>query len=65
MDSLPSPTPIYTVDLLAARLLISARSAYDLIRQGQISYNCLGKKNYRVTEADVVEYLDRTKVRAA
>ncbi|TPG66095.1 helix-turn-helix domain-containing protein [Hymenobacter nivis] len=67
--ALPAPlspkATVFTVEKLAEVLCISTRSAYELIRQGLINYNCLGKKNYRVTEADVVDYLESTKVRAA
>ncbi len=47
---------IYSVETLALRLDISTRSAYELIRTGQIRYVCPGKKNYRITEKAVREY---------
>jgi hypothetical protein len=43
--------------LLTERLDISYRSACDLITEGRIRYACCGKKNYRVTELAVREYL--------
>jgi excisionase family DNA binding protein len=48
---------VYTVAELAARLKISARSAYDLIRNGEIAYCCAGSKNYRVGELAVQHFL--------
>ena len=47
----------YSVKTLATRLDISERTAYDLIRNGDIRYVCAGKKNYRVSEAAVAEFL--------
>lgn len=48
---------VYTVTELAARLRISERSAYDLIRKGEIAYACCGAKNYRVGEPAVQRFL--------
>ncbi len=48
---------VYTVTELAARLRISERSAYDLIRNGEIAYACCGAKNYRVGEPAVRRFL--------
>jgi excisionase family DNA binding protein len=48
---------VYTVAELALRLKISARSAYDLIRNGEIAYACCGAKNYRVGEPAVRHFL--------
>lgn len=48
---------VYTVAELAARLKISQRSAYDLIRNGEIAYCCAGTKNYRVGEPAVQHFL--------
>jgi excisionase family DNA binding protein len=47
---------VYTVAELAARLRISERSAYDLIRKGEIAYCCCGSKNYRVGEPAVQRF---------
>lgn len=47
---------VYTVTELAARLKISERSAYDLIRKGEIDYCCCGAKNYRVGEPAVQRF---------
>lgn len=43
--------------LLTQRLDISERSAYELLRTGELRYTCAGKKNYRVSERAVREYL--------
>ena len=43
--------------LLTRRLRISERTAYDLVREGKIRYTCAGKKNYRVSELAVREFL--------
>ena len=43
--------------LLAQRLRISERTAYELLREGKIRYSCAGKKNYRVSELAVREFL--------
>jgi excisionase family DNA binding protein len=48
---------VYTVAELAARLKISERRAYDLIRNGEIAYCCAGSKNYRVGEPAVQHFL--------
>jgi excisionase family DNA binding protein len=48
---------VYTVTELAARLRISERSAYDLVRNGEIAYACCGTKNYRVGEPAVQRFL--------
>ncbi|MDJ0367415.1 helix-turn-helix domain-containing protein [Hymenobacter sp. H14-R3] len=48
---------VYTVAELATRLKISERSAYDLIRKGDIAYCCAGSKNYRVGEPAVQHFL--------
>ncbi|MGI4738498.1 MAG: helix-turn-helix domain-containing protein [Janthinobacterium lividum] len=48
---------VYTVAELAVRLRISERSAYDLIRNGNIAYCCCGSKNYRVGEPAVRHFL--------
>jgi excisionase family DNA binding protein len=48
---------VYTVAELAARLKISERRAYDLIRNGDIAYCCAGSKNYRVGEPAVQHFL--------
>jgi excisionase family DNA binding protein len=48
---------VYTVTELAVRLKISSRSAYDLIRNGEIAYACCGAKNYRVGEPAVQCFL--------
>lgn len=47
----------YTVKTLALRLDISESGAYALIRDGDIRFVCAGKKNYRVSEQAVREYL--------
>ncbi|MCI1187867.1 helix-turn-helix domain-containing protein [Hymenobacter sp. DH14] len=47
----------YTVKGLANRLNISERGAYDLVRNGEIRYVCAGKKNYRISELAVREYM--------
>jgi excisionase family DNA binding protein len=47
----------YTVPELAARLRMSERSAYDLIRGGAIAYFCVGgQKGYRVSEEAVRDF---------
>ncbi|MDO7850407.1 helix-turn-helix domain-containing protein [Hymenobacter convexus] len=46
--------------LLTRRLRISERTAYDLVREGKIRYTCAGKKNYRVSEMAVREFLGDT-----
>ena len=43
--------------LLTQRLRISERTAYDLVREGKIRYTCAGKKNYRISELAVREFL--------
>lgn len=43
--------------LLTVRLNISERTAYDLVREGKLRYTCAGKKNYRVSELAVREFL--------
>jgi excisionase family DNA binding protein len=43
--------------LLTCRLDISERTAYELLRTGELRYTCAGKKNYRVSERAVREYL--------
>lgn len=48
----------YSVETLAARLDISIRSAYDLIRTGQIAYCLCGKKNFRISERAVRRHED-------
>lgn len=48
---------VYTVKTLAQRLDISETGAYNLIRNGEIRYVCAGKKNYRMSEKAVREYL--------
>jgi excisionase family DNA binding protein len=53
----PDAKAVYTVAELAARLKISERSAYDLIRKGNIAYGCAGNKNYRVGEPAVQHFL--------
>jgi excisionase family DNA binding protein len=52
----PEAQQVYTVSELAARLRISERSAYDLIRKGEIAYCCCGAKNYRVGEPAVQRF---------
>ncbi|MCI1187868.1 helix-turn-helix domain-containing protein [Hymenobacter sp. DH14] len=48
----------YDVTALAARLGISTRTAYDLIRNGKIGYCLCGKKNYRISERAVRRHED-------
>lgn len=48
---------VYTVIELAVRLRISERSAYDLVRNGEIAYACCGAKNYRIGEPAVRRFL--------
>jgi excisionase family DNA binding protein len=48
---------VYTVAELAARLKISERRAYDLIRNRNIAYCCCGAKDYRVAEPAVRQFL--------
>jgi excisionase family DNA binding protein len=48
---------VYTVAELAIRLKISERSAYDLIRNGEIAYASCGAKNYRIGEPAVRHFL--------
>jgi excisionase family DNA binding protein len=43
--------------LLTRRLDISLSTAYALLSEGSLRYTCTGKKNYRVTERAVREYL--------
>lgn len=43
--------------LLTRRLDISQRSAEQLLRDGKLRFTCAGKKNYRVSERAVREYL--------
>ncbi len=43
--------------LLTQRLDISERTAYALLSEGKLRYTCAGKKNYRVSERAVREYL--------
>lgn len=47
---------VYTVSELATRLKISVRTAYELIRNGEIAYCCAGTKNYRVGEPAVQRF---------
>lgn len=53
----PASQQVYTVAELASRLKISERSAYDLLRKGEIAYCCAGSKNYRVGEPAVQHFL--------
>nr|GFB33862.1 hypothetical protein [Tanacetum cinerariifolium] len=46
--------------LLTRRLDISLSSAYALITEGKLRYTCAGKKNYRVSELAVREFLGDT-----
>ena len=48
---------VYSVQTLAIRLEVGESSAYDIIRSGKIRYVCCGKKNYRVSELAVRQYL--------
>jgi hypothetical protein len=43
--------------LLTQRLDISERTAYALLSEGNLRYTCAGKKNYRVSELAVREFL--------
>ncbi|MVN78079.1 hypothetical protein GO988_17250 [Hymenobacter sp. HMF4947] len=43
--------------LLTRRLDISERTLGDLLRDGRLRYTCAGKKNYRVSELAVREFL--------
>lgn len=43
--------------LLTRRLDISLSTAYALLSEGNLRYTCTGKKNYRVSERAVREYL--------
>ncbi|MFD1873879.1 hypothetical protein [Hymenobacter bucti] len=52
----PDPTRPYG-GLVTQRLDISERTAGELIRQGKLRYTCAGKKNYRVSELAVREFL--------
>jgi hypothetical protein len=52
----PDPTRPYG-GLLTARLDISLSTAYALITEGKLRYTCAGKKNYRVSELAVREFL--------
>lgn len=52
----PDPTRPYG-GLLTLRLDISERTAYALLSDGALRYTCAGKKNYRVSERAVREYL--------
>lgn len=52
-----SASCVYSVKTLAQRLAISERGAYELVRNGEIRYVCAGKKNYRMSEKAVREYL--------
>lgn len=52
-----STNQAYTVEQLAARLNISQRSAYDLVRDGKIDHCCAGStKGYRIGELAVRDY---------
>jgi excisionase family DNA binding protein len=48
---------IYSVKTLAERLGLSQRRTYDLLTAGKIRYTCAGRKNYRVSELAVREFL--------
>lgn len=52
----PDPARPYG-GLLTRRLDISASTAYALITEGKLRYTCAGKKNYRVSELAVREFL--------
>jgi hypothetical protein len=52
----PDPSRPYG-GLLTARLDISLSTAYALITEGKLRYTCAGKKNYRVSELAVREFL--------
>jgi hypothetical protein len=43
--------------LLTRRLDISLSTAYALLSEGNLRYTCAGKKNYRVSELAVREFL--------
>ncbi len=52
----PDPARAYG-GLLTRRLDISLSTAYALITEGKLRYTCAGKKNYRVSELAVREFL--------
>ena len=56
VGGLPDPTKPHN-GLLTERLGISQRSAEQLLRDGKLRYTCAGKKNYRVSELAVREFL--------
>lgn len=64
VDGQPDPDVPFG-GLLTRRLQLSESSVRTLITTGQLAYFCGGKKAYRVTEGDVVDYIERTKTRAA
>ncbi len=43
--------------LLTQRLACSERTAYEILRTGKLRYTCVGKKNLRVSELAVREFL--------
>jgi hypothetical protein len=47
---------VYSVAELVARLKMSPRRTYDLLKGGEIDY-CCGAKKYRVGEPAVVRFL--------
>lgn len=55
---------MYTPEQLAVRLQISRNKAYDLIRNGDINYCCVGN-SYRVGEPAVQRYQEGLKQLAA
>ena len=63
LSGLPDPSRPHG-GLLTQRLFISERTAYDLLREGKIRYTCAGKKNYRVSELAVREFLGDKQARA-
>ncbi|HEX8349461.1 MAG TPA: helix-turn-helix domain-containing protein [Hymenobacter sp.] len=56
IDGEPDTTRPYG-GLLTQRLDISARTAYQLITDGKLAFTCAGKKNYRISERAVREFL--------
>jgi len=56
IDGEPDDTRPYG-GLLTRRLDISPRTAYQLLTDGKLAFTCAGKKNYRISERAVREFL--------
>jgi excisionase family DNA binding protein len=54
-----------TTQEVSERLNISLALVYREIRAGRLRAHCFGRRTYRITEADLQEYLDDTRLGTA